>query len=168
MEGVAGLSGNSFQWVDATKDFSKAQSIAIPDFQHINPIGVTPEEAELQKAEIAAAKKVVEELAERLKSEGIFARVERSESASVDLILRGAVTEFWPGGGAGLRLAGVHGRLQVEALLIEVLTGQVVGRIQSTASPGAPGLFGLLERRLKDEIITQLTGFLRTKVKKLK
>lgn len=168
MEFVMGLSGGSFQWVDPAKDLRWAQSIAILDFQHINPVGNTPEEAELRKAEIAAANEIVNRLANRLKSEGILARVERSESAPVDLILRGAVTDFKPGGGSGLRLVGVHGRAQVEALLIEVKTGQVVGRIQATAAPAAGGLLGLMERRPEDEIITQLTGFLRTKVKQPK
>lgn len=166
MEFVMGLSGQSFQWVDPAKDLRWAQSIAIPDFQHINPVGNTPEEVEFRKAEIAVASEVATRLRELLKSDGIFARVERSESAPVDLVLRGAVTDFNPRGAAGLRLFRIHGRLQIEALLIEVGTRQVVGRIQTTAAPGAGGLLGLMERRLEDEIIVQLTDFLRTKVKK--
>lgn len=168
MEYVMGLSGGSFQWVDTAKDLRWAQSIAILDFQHINPMGNTPEEAELRKAEIATASEIVTRLADRLKSEGILARVERSESVPVDLILRGAVTDFKPVAGSGLRLVGVHGRVQVEAFLLEAKTGQVVGRIQATASPAAGGLLGLMERRPEDEVIIQLADFLRAKVKKPK
>ena len=163
MQFVSGMSGGSFQWVDPAKDLRNAKSIAVPDFQLINPVGDTPEDAELRKAEMAAAKKVVEGLVERLKAKGTFARVERSGGAPVDLILRGAVTEITPPYG----LLGYF-RLQVEAYLVEVRTGQVVGRVQATGQPGAPpGLFALLERKPEDEVINQLAHFFRTKVKKL-
>jgi hypothetical protein len=165
MEFVMGMSGRGFQWVDPVKDLSYAQSIAIPDLQHINSVVDAPEDAEFQKSELAAAKKVVEELAERLKSEGIFPRVERSEKTPVDLILRGAVTDFSifvaP---VGLR----RGFLQVEAFLVEVKTRRIVGRIQATGQPLAGGLLALLERTPEGEVITQLRDFLRDKVKKLK